>query len=1094
MKLKARVNFIFFSTRNSWMWKEKGILTWNKKPLTIFCKHFFPASMSTTLFTIVKLFSQPSIKSCYRIRPVYLHSVTKMKKILLQSLISTLLLLICSTLFAQKLNGWFNNSTLSLRQHLKTQQYYSAIQFITPNQIRIKSGLQKSDVSQLETDVFEPYFMETEEELILKSHIVKLSVNKITQEFTLVRLPHEVLWKGRFSEGEHPETNKQILELVSDINIEEHFYGLGERLNGFDQKGKRVTMQLSDAWSRSNELAYKAVPFYMSSRNYGFLVSTAERVIFDIGNERTNEAKIIMPGQSAEFVIFASNSPLKVIEQYTDITGKSPIIPTWSLEPWLSRRGHAGWTNTKYCKQEMDQLEEHGYRFGVVLWEGLRRQFEKEQEPSVYSLVNYWHNKGMKAIFWDRTGQLQETPENKLKYKYDEEPVKSYFICDKNNDLVRVGSKGGTVNPDSGKSAFIYIDPTNPEAMEWWFENIYAQKILSDNGESGPNGYNLDGIKIDFAELFPSYLKDYKTHIPTPGIANVHAVKFAEAVNDWLTEVKPDGGITWGRGGGIGIQRGGIFWNGDRMRNFAQLKGTVSSLLSVSVSGLAYAGHDVGGYMKGDDPEAAETYIRGVQFATFSPFFHDHGSVQAPREQNEYGRENYAFYTRVRYNLIPYLNGLINDANKLGWPMMRPLFFYHPNDKKAWNVDDEYYLGKDLLVAPILTKGTSRLVYLPAGRWVDFWTDEEFYGNTEILINKDLNRIPVFIRKDAIFPLALNENLEEGGMFPHSNKNKLRITYKFACLNSGTFILPTVISDNIVLTTSKTNNTVQLNFEGVSENFALKIPNTIPTSIKINGETIVADAGNFKSNKQGWKYDTESSELKIKVEAQKGIEDYSLELVGLSDNKVPLLKGKTIADIPRPQLPKIISIEPWNESVDIVFDKEDKLGERYIIGYGLDESLTADNRYHLNFGNKVTIKGLQNNRRYYFRVWAENQFFRSIETDWYTVVPKDDKRPVNTYTGKGMFIQANHFSAKEVTDDGTKKYRFDLESTRAEMVKVWIQLNQHRTHHDYDKWYEIRGKQLQKSDSIRIEVPSVHTLTRVFIAPEGETPFFNDDF
>lgn len=1017
-----------------------------------------------------------------------------MKKILLQSLISALLLLMCSTLFAQKLNGRFNNNTLILRQQLEKEICYSSIRFITPDQINISSGFQKSNSLAPESNTFQPLFLESEEELILKSDVVRLSINKNTQEITIVRLPNEVLWKGKLAVGRHPDNDDQILELISDISADEHFYGLGERLNGFDQRGKRVIMQLSDAWSRSNDLAYKAIPFYMSSRNCGFLVNTAERVIFDMGKESPNEAKIIMPGKAIEFIAFANSSPLNVMEQFTNITGKSPLIPNWSLEPWLSRRGHAGWTNTKYCQQEMDQLEEHGYRFGVVLWEGLRRQFSKDQQPSAYDLVDYWHGKGMKAVFWDRTGQIQETPENKLKYKYDQEPVKSYFIRDKENKLVRVGSKGGTVNPDSGKSAFIYIDPTNPEAMEWWFENIYAQKILSDNGKSGPNGYNLDGIKIDFSELFPSYLQGYKTHIPTPGIANVHAVKFTEAVNKWLATVKPDGGITWGRGGGIGIQRGGVFWNGDRMRNFAQLKGTVSSLLSVSVSGLAYAGHDLGGYMKGDDPEAAETYIRGVQFATFSPLFHDHGSVQAPREQNKYGRENYAFYTRVRYNLMPYLSGLISDANKYGWPMMRPLFFYHPNDKKAWDIDDEYYLGKDLLVAPILTKGTSRIVYLPAGSWVDFWTHEEFKGNTEIVVNKDLNRIPVFVRKNAILPLALNEELEVGGMFNHSDKNKLRVTYNFARLENGTAILPTNSAEEIIVNIQKKNDSCKLTFSNVTNDFAFKMPNTIPAKIKINGKSIVVNADNFKNQKQAWKYDSKSLELKVKVEAKEGISDYVVELVGIANNTIELPNGKTIATITRPELPKIVSIESWNESVDIVFDKDDNLGERYIIGYGLDESLTADNRYHLNLGNKVTITGLQNNRKYYFRVWAENQFYRSIETDWYPVIPTSEKKPINKYTGKGIFIQANHFSAKEVTDGGTETYRFDVETQSPETVKIWIELDQHRTHHDYNKWYELREKELQRNDSIRIEVPSVHNLTRIFIAPEGETPFFHEGF
>ena len=159
-----------------------------------------------------------------------------------------------------------------------------------------------------------------------------------------------MFWQGKIQLGVHPESKKQVVQIIAEVDANEHFYGLGERLNGFDQKGKVVTIQLSDAWSRSNELAYKAVPFYMSSHNYGLLVNTPERVIFDMANANSNQSIITLPRQALEMVFFANVSPLKVMEQFTHITGKSPVIPNWSLEPWLSRRRHAGWTNTKYCK------------------------------------------------------------------------------------------------------------------------------------------------------------------------------------------------------------------------------------------------------------------------------------------------------------------------------------------------------------------------------------------------------------------------------------------------------------------------------------------------------------------------------------------------------------------------------------------------------------------------------------------------------------------------------------------------------------------------------------------------------------------------
>lgn len=1018
----------------------------------------------------------------------------KMKEVILKNIVFITAFFVCHVVNAQNFEWEYKDNKLKMTQHSQAQSLATTICFTSEDQLKIKGEVSSAVCQKAEEDLYIPQFYENNDEITLQSEQVKVLINKSTQVISIIRLPKELLWKGKLEFAIHPVSNEQIIQVISLDCSDEHFFGLGERLNGFDQKGKYVTMELSDAWSRSNEKAYKAVPFFMSSRNYGFLVNSPERIIFDMAFENPEQTKIIMTGMDVECIFFANKSPLKTMEQYTDITGKSPVIPIWSLEPWLSRRRHAGWNNTSYAKNELDQIEENGIHIGVVLWEGISRQFSIEQELPAWDLVDYWHNKGMKVVCWGRTGQIEDNPQNLLKYKYDKLPVKNYFVRDKNNQLVRIGAKGEIVNPDSGRNSFIYIDPSNPEAMKWWFKNIYAPRILADNGKSGPNGYNLDGIKIDFSELFPKDLKNYKTYKPTTGLANVHSVSFTEQVNSWLQMVKPEGGITWSRGGGIGLQRGGVFWNGDRMRNFAQLKGTVSSLLSVSVSGLAYAGHDLGGYMKGDDPEAEETYIRGVQFATFSPFFHDHGSVQAPREQNLYGRENYGFYTRVRYNLIPYLKGLITDANKLGWPIMRPLFFYYPNDIKAWNTDDQYFLGKDLLIAPILTKGTSRIVYLPAGDWIDFWTDEVFRGDNEILVNNDLNRIPVFIRKGAILPLALNENLEIGGEFQHADKNKLRLTYKLFSLESGISVLPANTEEQTILTINKFNGTTVLNLEGIKSNFAIKIPNTIPASIKVNGKTIVVSNENFKVLKQAWKYDSYSSELKIKIEAKKGVSTYKIELQDLPANEVTLLTGKIIAAIPHPKMPKILSIEPWDSSVDIVFDKDDALGEKYIIGYGFSQSLTATNRVDLNFGNRITINGLRNHKRYYFRVWAENQFYRSIETDWYRVVPSSEKKPIHNYSEEGLFIQANHFTEKTITTEGDKKYLYSVKLKNPATIKLWVRLSKHITHHDYNKWYEMESIELNNTDTITVEVPANHTLFGIFIAPDGINPFFKNNY
>ena len=992
---------------------------------------------------------------------------------------------------AQKQTVQFSDKNLIIEQSSEGQKLYTSISFVTEDQVEIKGSATKPGKNRETSTKLTPTYLDNEKESIIQTKKVKINVDKTSHSISVIRLPNEILWKGYLEFSTHPDTKKQVIQLIEIECSGEHYFGLGERLNGYDQRGKIVKMELYDAWLHSDEKAYKSIPFYMSSRNYGILINSPEQLIFDMGKGNKDEVKITMRGKEIECFLFANSSPLEILEQYINITGENPLVPFWSLEPWYSRRR---WNNTENAKNDLDQLEQHGIHFGVVLWESLLHEIQNEpnQMPTPYELIDYWHSKDMKVVFWSLAGQIQDTPENLKKYGYDKTPVKNYFLRNKSNNLLRFSMLGEAVNPDSGESSYIYIDPSNPNAMTWWMDNIYGINLRDDNGKSGPNGYNLDGVKIDFCELISKGLEDYKTFKPTPGIENVNSVLFAEEVFKRIQKIKPEGGITWTRGGGLGIQRGGIFWNGDRTRNFSQLKGTVSSLLSVSISGLGYAGHDLGGYIKGDDPEAEECYIRGVQFATFSPFFHDHGTAQAPREQNRYGRENYGFYTRVRYNLMPYLSDLVVEANRMGWPMMRPMFYYHPEDNKTWEIDDQYFLGNKLLVAPIVAKGTSRIVYLPNGDWIDFWTNEEFTGNRSILVNMELNKIPVYVKKNSVLNLALNNNLEIGGRFDHKNRYDLLTTFKLFNLKAGLTALSEHKEEDPILKIENSDNVTFLNFDNIDEDFALIIPHTIPATIKINGIEVETSSQNFISKKQIWRYDNPSSELKLKIDAQPNVSSYKIELIGVGSNKIQYKQGELVAEMGVPKTPVVTKIEDWNGSVDIEFDKADKLGERYVIGYGLNKSETADFRAYLNYGNEITIDGLENGKRYFFRIWAENQFNRSLETDWYLAHPIADKKPVYNYTGEALFIQGNHFTNKTVSEDGIKTYSFTVKLDKPEIVELWVKRNQNKTHNDYDKWYEMDTIGLDKSDVISIEVSADHTFKGIFIAPEGEDPFYKD--
>lgn len=180
----------------------------------------------------------------------------------------------------------------------------------------------------------------------------------------------------------------------------------------------------------------------------------------------------------------------------------------------------------------------------------------------------------------------------------------------------------------------------------------------------------------------------------------------------------------------------------------------------------------MGGYT-GGGMLAEQVYNRGVAFSCFSPSFHDHGSAIAPWEQSERGRNIYRFYARLRYTLIPYIYHYVWEAHEKGLPVLRPMMMECPDDEVCWETDDQYFLGDDLLVAPVVENARRRKVYLPAGEWIDFFAREKRSGPTVIDYEVPLETIPVFVRAGAAVPVELNRDLQPGGAFAQEEKDGL---------------------------------------------------------------------------------------------------------------------------------------------------------------------------------------------------------------------------------------------------------------------------------------------------------------------------------
>ncbi len=164
----------------------------------------------------------------------------------------------------------------------------------------------------------------------------------------------------------------------------------------------------------------------------------------------------------------------------------------------------------------------------------------------------------------------------------------------------------------------------------------------------------------------------------------------------------------------------------------------------MSLSGVPYVGCDIGGFSGKSEPDVIVKYYR---VALFFPIFRKHKNKFDSNQEiysipDKY-RDEVIRTIELRYKFLQYLYTLAEEASKKGHPIIRPLCYEFYDDENAFLINDEYMVGSELLYAPQIYDDTTRLVYLPKGKWYDWWSGEEIDGKTWIKTDKEF---PIFVR------------------------------------------------------------------------------------------------------------------------------------------------------------------------------------------------------------------------------------------------------------------------------------------------------------------------------------------------------------
>ena len=543
-------------------------------------------------------------------------------------------------------------------------------------------------------------------------------------------------WMGyRRAEDGHVARTYDALYLAP----QEHIYGLGEKFLPPDRRGQRIESWNFNTWGATNERAYKNVPFFVSTQGYGVFLNTTFRVTWDFGSGTTTSISTQVETEDDRLDLFLIHGPriADIVSRYTELTGRPPVPPRWSFGYWQSKWGYTSWDE---------------------VWAVVDRARELQIPLDVMHLDPYWLRERMYTdLVWDET-RFPNPAEHITRLR--EKGVRlclwvQPWIPEQSEVFAEAEAAGVFARREDGRT-YLYtptipgatpnrcgiVDFSSVSGREW-----YIGKLL------GLIGQGVSAFKTDFGEAIPEEavfangMRGLEMHNLFPLLYNA---TFYEA---FARSGRAGDLVCWGRSGWAGIQRYPVSWSGDMLCNFPSMICTLWGGLSFSLSGVAFWSHDIGGFQGETTPEL---YVRWAQWGLLCSHSRGHGTAsREPWSQGEQALAIFKGYDELRYRLIPYLYSYAHLAHRTGLPVLRPLVLEYQDDPTVYGVDLEYLLGSELLVAPVFEAGaTERRVYLPAGRWHDFWTDSEYEGQRWVTVPAPLERIPLFVKGGSIVPLG----------------------------------------------------------------------------------------------------------------------------------------------------------------------------------------------------------------------------------------------------------------------------------------------------------------------------------------------------
>jgi alpha-D-xyloside xylohydrolase len=515
------------------------------------------------------------------------------------------------------------------------------------------------------------------------------------------------------------------------LSVDELVYGLGERFGPLVKNGQSVDIWNADGGTAS-EQAYKNIPFYMTSRGYGVFINNPGKVSLEIGSEKTSRVQFCVPGEILEYYIIYGPEPKKILELYTDLTGRPAVLPEWSYGLWLSTSFTTSYDENTVMSfingMEERKIPLSVFHFDCFWMKGFSWcdfAWDSKTFPDPKGLLSRIKAKGIKICVWINPYIAQRSP------LFEEGKKGGYFL--KRSD--GSSSKHGTIfQTDLWQAGMAIVDFTNPEAVRWFCG--YLEKLLD---------MGVDCFKTDFGERIPEDAVYYDKGDPVRH-HNYYSFLYNKAVFELLERKRGKGeACLFARSATAGAQRFPLHWGGDCESTFEAMAETLRGGLSLALSGFGFWSHDIGGFE--GIPNAA-LFKRWLAFGLLSSHSRLHGShsYRVPWNVDEESAEVCRFFAQLKARLLPYILESAREASGKGIPVLRAMFLEFPNDPACAYLDRQYMLGPDLLVAPVFSEDGEVSYYIPEGEWTRLLTGETVKGGSWRTEKHGFLSLPLLVR------------------------------------------------------------------------------------------------------------------------------------------------------------------------------------------------------------------------------------------------------------------------------------------------------------------------------------------------------------